>query len=506
MTMLTPCHLNFLQASLDALQHPKRLPYEVAPLLLPHVVQLLACLHRQGVFAAQGLPTKLTDIGRAAVAAAAVQGRGNASAALPALHSLATELSHFGAIAQPCAAATATSGSPVPPPALTSDQEAAASPASVPNRPRDAVHCRVLIAGQQDSGQIAVAAPALHLLRDASFVTISLPSALFAGDGDVVSGAAQLLRNALHRAHHGKLLVVYLPRLEIWAVELPDEAGATVAGHGLDDAHAQLRTAVMTDSEGALLMGLQAQAPRRPAMRDARSNLACPATAGVSRQQVQPAAVHSTDSSAAFGRAVSAAWSVVQQMLSEVPRSQPLLVLATAEARPADLPSQVTDFFLQGWPLLAPEPIASLDDAKHSGATSPGDFAPAALSAGVADGGAFVLDMSDSYAAQPLLEEAVERCSAAFARKLCTMVRETALSGLRSARTNATAAFQDDAIPEEAAPIAAYQRSLSHGAVGRGDIVADKPKDELNTAEQELGHQLQQQVRKFQNKLLQLVL
>lgn len=64
--------------------------------------------------------------------------------------------------------------------------------------------CRLLLAGEGDQGQQAVAGAALKLLGSCGAAAggpcvVSLPALVVAGGGDASSGCVSLLRDALHR-------------------------------------------------------------------------------------------------------------------------------------------------------------------------------------------------------------------------------------------------------------------------------------------------------------------
>ena len=62
--------------------------------------------------------------------------------------------------------------------------------------------CKVLLCGQEGSGQGHVAAAVLKLLLGAAVHTLSLPTLVVGGSGDTTAGMVQLIQEALRRCHH----------------------------------------------------------------------------------------------------------------------------------------------------------------------------------------------------------------------------------------------------------------------------------------------------------------
>ena len=56
--------------------------------------------------------------------------------------------------------------------------------------------CRLLICGGGELGQAQLAGALLHPLRDAGVHTLTLPSLIVAGQGDVVHGMVRALKQA----------------------------------------------------------------------------------------------------------------------------------------------------------------------------------------------------------------------------------------------------------------------------------------------------------------------
>ena len=56
--------------------------------------------------------------------------------------------------------------------------------------------CRLLICGSGEQGQAPLAGALLHPLRDAGVCTLTLPSLIVAGQGDVVQGMVRALKQA----------------------------------------------------------------------------------------------------------------------------------------------------------------------------------------------------------------------------------------------------------------------------------------------------------------------
>jgi len=77
---------------------------------------------------------------------------------------------------------------------------------------------RLLLAGNDELGQESASGAMLKLLEGCQIHTLSLPALLVQGHGDPTAGCAALVGEALRRAEKNMPTVLYLPRIETWAM------------------------------------------------------------------------------------------------------------------------------------------------------------------------------------------------------------------------------------------------------------------------------------------------
>jgi hypothetical protein len=272
------------RAGLDALaaDAARPLPRAAAPLLAPAAAALLARLGESG------LP--LPADARAAADAA----RGPA-AAFEAL------------LVHPGAAEPARGVAPPPPP--DDAPPAAAPPARV----------GLLLAGEGELGQGLAAGALLRLLAGRPDAAVSLPALVARGSGDPAAGAAALVAEAAALATPAAPAVLFLPRLDSWAVEvLAEEAEEAVHGAGGSGASA-------ADAGGA------GGAPSP--------------FAGLAAPKGWRAAAAAAGDAVVEAAALTEAWAVFVAALRQAPPAQPLLLLATAHRGLSGLPADLLAFF-----------------------------------------------------------------------------------------------------------------------------------------------------------------
>lgn len=517
---------------MDSMQQPDRVPYELALLLLPSLATLLSGLHLQGAFSAPDVPPQARAAGQAAAAAYQAVGHGRFSSdhcSVAAGSDGQGALSHLerllvgaealqpppeglrppqgsAAAAMPAAAAAGpllSDAAAAPPAVLTTGTSAA--PAAAP------VHCRVLLSGAGDCGQGALAAAALRLLPDAKLLTLGLPSLLLAGDGDALSGALILLDGALQRCHPGKLLLVHLPMLEAWALEAAPAAQPPLGGNGVgaitaDDAGAVAGAA--SGRQAAAAGGVEAVMVRddagRPALALARTQPVSHAAGGTAAweraadSQSRPKLGADAATAESF---VSAAWMLVAQRLAGVPRSQPVVVLATAHVPAASLPQPLSAFFGAGG--------AGQERAPPGARAAAGASAGAVSDAG--SGASVVVELDTQRVGPAQLAQAAQRCGDAVAAQLCAAIRATAAAAAAAAAApppaDLAAPAPGDSVQQAqptagAAGCGSTAASGAAGNAGASSIAGGHYDDHdgwppLNDAEWELGSKLQQQVRRL---------
>jgi hypothetical protein len=353
------------------------LRHHAAPLLLPPLRRLLRALGDSS------LP--LPPAAAAAVAAAAAPGP-------PA--DLEAALLELGAVA-PVPGATAPAPRPESP-------AAAAAPARPAGAAPPALHppCRLLVGGAGERGQAAVAGAALRLLEGCPAHAVSLPTLVVEGAGDAAAGCVAVVAEALRRADRSAPCVLYLPRLETWAVarievEAEAEAGgdggaspARGAGHSAGGAAAPQRPCAAAPSPMNGLVSLERRGGAAATPGRAPRGGASPGGGAAAPGQLGGAKEEEEEEEEALEvAALSDAWSVFESLLREAPPSQPLLVLATCHADLDSLPDDLLAFF--GGPRAAVE-LA--------------EPAPAARDAAVARAAAAAADVVAARATAALLE------------------------------------------------------------------------------------------------------
>ncbi|KAL4856200.1 putative AAA domain-containing protein [Chlorella vulgaris] len=134
---------------------------------------------------------------------------------------LARVLALHGALLAPAGPAVPA----VPPPPASSPLPAAASAAGEGDEERQLEQlgrsyapCRLLLCGEGEQGQEAVAGALLKLLDGCPVHCISLPSLVAEGGDDLSGACVALVSESLRRANPRTPCVFYLPRLEAWAL------------------------------------------------------------------------------------------------------------------------------------------------------------------------------------------------------------------------------------------------------------------------------------------------
>jgi SpoVK/Ycf46/Vps4 family AAA+-type ATPase len=241
------------------------LPHRLAPLLLPSLRRALAVLLSSGALGGDG----------PAVATAMSAGAGGDAAGLENL--LCEAPSDNRQTADGTSSGSNAAAAPSGLGALGSFEGSGGAGAA------SHVPCHLLLAGPGAAGQDQAARALLALLRrgGAAVHSLALPGLLLRGQGEVAAGVAAVVAEAVGQAGRGQALVLYLPRLEMWA-------GGRWGGG-------------------------------------------------------QDAGSDSEDEGAAA--AASPSWSLFEQLLRQVPRRQRLVVLATSHATPALLPAAVAAVF-----------------------------------------------------------------------------------------------------------------------------------------------------------------
>ncbi|KAK9815215.1 hypothetical protein WJX72_000093 [[Myrmecia] bisecta] len=227
--------------------------------------------------------------------------------------------------------------------------------------------CKLLIGGKGEVGQAPLAAALLQVVQEAPLHLLSLPVLVVEGEGDAALGCVRLLAEAFRRATTSQPIVLFLPRLDAWAVSRvvadPDEVDEA------ETVECQQPPALPTTSpfRGLLPIGARGSLVDEP--------MASPRRAEAHREAVvhagQPTSPrHLTQQQQATKRALvkgcyqgttadkdgvstpgveisvlSDVWNVFEQVLKQASSSQPILVLATTNMDPISLPPALLSFF-----------------------------------------------------------------------------------------------------------------------------------------------------------------
>jgi len=331
-----PCSLREGTASLAwQSMHPPPLPYHLAPAVLPVLRRALRCAHLSGA----ELPGKLA-------VAAEMTSRSAGRSSDDELEQLLLSMNAIEApvAPTPSQAAHCRNGAAKQRGSTRAEGEGRTLKAQ---RKADGVFpaCRLLLCAEGDRGQPLVAGLFLSL-AGSPVTVVGLPQILAAGEGNALSGVAKVLDGARSAHPSGGAatpVIVFLPRLDAWALEPAIDAHADAPTEGgVDDGMAAAASppkpaAISTPAKGRQscagphsFAGLQlpdglttAGRQEHPAHRSGRSGRNAPAAQAT----------------------VTAAWNALEASVAALAKQQQVIVIGTCYRSEASLPDAIARFF-----------------------------------------------------------------------------------------------------------------------------------------------------------------
>jgi len=317
--------------AMDAV-HP--LPYHLAPAVLPVLGEVLGSVHASGA----QLPPLLAS---AASMVSSSLGRSR-------LRDLEKYLLSVGLIETPVS--VDPSATQIADPRVRENATTGKGGMSRKQQEGNFPPCRVLLCGEGELGQQYVAGVILGLSGSSAVTMIGLPQLLAAGQGSAVDGVAKLISGAQLSHSSPDPVVVFLPRLEAWAIEAV--AGSTVPEGVAEETQRQSAEPTSLHKEAPYSPYTAGSPVPSPANRsfDGKPYSSFAGLQSPAGFQAASRVAPGVDETQAVSQPsettyVSAAWTTLETCIAGMAKQHQVIVIGTCHRSRGELPGAIARFF-----------------------------------------------------------------------------------------------------------------------------------------------------------------